>query len=105
MEAVFKTPELVDLILRHFRVIPSNDSPGSAEDRVHVSREDLQVMSDKEKRRTLFRMALTNRAISHTALSILWVTLDGALPLLKLVSGLQYRETVRKWVCILWRCS
>ncbi|RXW22393.1 hypothetical protein EST38_g3458 [Candolleomyces aberdarensis] len=97
MEAVFKTPELVDLILGYFRVIPSNNSLGPSE-RIHVSREDLQVTSDDEKRRTLHRMALTNRAISHTALKILWFTIDGILPLLKLVSGLKYNKLVEEWI-------
>ena len=99
MEAVFKTPELVDLILGYFRVVPSNDSSGPRE-RIHVSREDLQVTSDDEKRRTLYSMALTNRAISHTALRILWITIDGILPLLKLVSGLKYNKLVGQWVSV-----
>ncbi|RXW11301.1 hypothetical protein EST38_g14554 [Candolleomyces aberdarensis] len=97
MEAVFKTPELVDLILGYFRVIPSNNSLGPSE-RIHVSREDLQVTSDDEKRSALYRMALTNKAISHTALPILWFTIDGILPLLKLVSGLKNDNTVGRWV-------
>ena len=97
MEAVFQTPELVDLILGHFRVIPSNDSPSSRE-RIHVSKEDLRVMSDNEKRATLYRMALTNRAISHTALTILWFTIDGILPLIKLISALKFNKLVGQWV-------
>ncbi|KAJ2920673.1 hypothetical protein H1R20_g16421, partial [Candolleomyces eurysporus] len=97
METVFKTPELVDLILGCFRVTPSSDSSGPRE-RIHVSREDLQVTSDDEKRRTLYRMALTNRAISHTALRILWFTIDGSLPLLQLVSGLKYDNIVGQWI-------
>ncbi|KAJ2933879.1 hypothetical protein H1R20_g3212, partial [Candolleomyces eurysporus] len=97
MEAVFKTPELVDLILGYFRVVPSNDSSDPKE-RTHVSKEDLQVTSDDEKRRTLYRMALTNKAISHTALTILWFTIDGILPLLKLVSGLKYDNIVGLWI-------
>ena len=99
MEAVFTTPELVDLILGYFRVTPSNDSPGRVQ-HIHICKDDLRVMSDDEKRATLYRMALTNKAISHTALTILWFTIDGILPLIKLVSGLEYSDLFGQWVSV-----
>ena len=88
MHAVFRTPELVDLILRYFLVTPSIYPPEDEDDTDEV----LQA------RRVLYRMALVNRAISHAAIPILWVTLEGALPLIKLVSGLEYDEDAEQFV-------
>jgi hypothetical protein len=96
METVFRVPELLNAILQNFLVLPGSDHQIRGVRPAHLSRDDL--VSDKERRQTLYRMALTNRTLSRIALPLLWNTIDGLPPLLRLVSGLEYNQLLEAWV-------
>jgi hypothetical protein len=91
MHPVLQIPELLDLILQNFCVFPP--IPGR---RMTLSPEDL--LSDKDKRRALYYATLTSRGIAKCALPILWSTIDGVAPLLRLIPSLQLDITLKKWV-------
>ncbi|KAJ2933000.1 hypothetical protein H1R20_g4077, partial [Candolleomyces eurysporus] len=61
----------------------------------HFSRDDL--VSSKEKMQTLYRLALTNRALSQAALPVLWSFIQSIEPLLKLVPGTVYCPAYGVW--------
>ncbi|KAJ2921068.1 hypothetical protein H1R20_g16027, partial [Candolleomyces eurysporus] len=95
METVLQLPDLLNPIFQNFRVLPPNSDPDSGERYPHFSRDDL--ISNEEKRTTLYRLALTNKAISQIALPILWSTLGGIEPLLKLIPGAEFSAAHRTW--------
>ncbi|RXW17357.1 hypothetical protein EST38_g8509 [Candolleomyces aberdarensis] len=95
METVLQLPDLLTPILQHFRVLPPNSDSDSGDNYPHFWRDALT--SNQEKRTTLYRLALTNKAISQIALPILWSTLGGVAPLLGLIPGAEFSAAHGTW--------
>ena len=96
MQGFFRIPELSNIVLQKFRILPPSDEETRGIPCDHVSRDDL--VSEREKRQVLYRMALVNRTMSELALPLLWSTIEGISPLLSLVPALEYNEVVEEWV-------
>ncbi|RXW14320.1 hypothetical protein EST38_g11535 [Candolleomyces aberdarensis] len=95
METVLQLPDLLNPILQYFCVLPPNSDSDSGDKYPHFSRDALT--SNQEKRTTLYRLALTNKAISQIALPILWSTLSGVAPLLGLIPGAEFSAAHGTW--------